>query len=81
MSECARPICFELGISRCPIDLRELYCSGDCQKIDWKAHKLICKTLKKLSHELQPYREVVRLIEEILGEEFKKVELNVRVLK
>jgi tetratricopeptide (TPR) repeat protein len=58
--------------------------------VDWKAHKLICKTLKKLSHQLQPYREVVRLIKEIICEEFKKgylngefkkAELNGRVLK
>jgi hypothetical protein len=49
--------------------------------VDWKPHKLICKTLKKLSHQLQPYREVVRLIGEILDEDFKKRELKGRVLK
>jgi hypothetical protein len=49
--------------------------------VDWKAHKLICKTLKKLSHQLQPYLEVIQLIEETLDEDFKKVELKGRVLK
>jgi hypothetical protein len=49
--------------------LREPYCSGDCQKGDWKFHKSICKILKKLSHQLQPYHEVLRVIEEILEEE------------
>jgi hypothetical protein len=44
-------------------------------------HKLICKTLKKLLHQLQPYQEVVRLIKEILNEDFKKAELKVTVLK
>jgi hypothetical protein len=68
-------------ISRCSICLREPYCSGNCQKIDWKAHKSICKTFRKLSHELKPYLEVVQLIEEILDEDFKKVELKGRVLK
>jgi endogenous inhibitor of DNA gyrase (YacG/DUF329 family) len=77
MSKCARPGCLKLGINRCSISLREPYCSGDCQKIDWKAHKPICKTLKKLSNQLQPYREVVQLF----NEELNKVELNVRVSK
>jgi hypothetical protein len=53
--------------------------------VDWKAHKLICKTLKKLSHQLQPYREVVRLIGEILDEKFDREKLDekldARVLK
>jgi hypothetical protein len=49
--------------------------------VDWKAHKQICKSLKKLSNQLQPYREVVRLIREILNEDFKKGELEGRVLK
>jgi hypothetical protein len=60
------------------ICLREPYSSGDCQKVDWKARKPICKTLKKLSHQLQPYREVVELPVEIHDEDFKKVKLNVR---
>jgi tetratricopeptide (TPR) repeat protein len=47
--------------------------------VDWKAHKPICKTLKKLSNQLQPYREVVELIEKIREEEVKKKDLNVRV--
>jgi hypothetical protein len=49
--------------------------------VDWKAHKPICKTLKKLSHQLQPYRIVVQLTYEILDEEFRQLELNVRVLE
>jgi hypothetical protein len=81
MSKCARPGCLKSGINRCSICLREPYCSGGCQKLDWKAHKPICKTLKKLSFQLQPYREVVQLIEEIRDENFEKNELNIRVLK
>jgi hypothetical protein len=81
MSECARPGCLQSGINRCSICLREPYCSGNCQKADWKAHKSICKTLKKLLYQLQPYLETVQLIEEILDEDFKEVELKGRVLK
>jgi hypothetical protein len=81
MFECAQPDCLNIGINRCSICLREPYCSGDCQKVDWKTHKPICKTLKKLSFQLQPYREVVQLIVEIHGEDFRKAELNIRVGK
>jgi hypothetical protein len=49
--------------------------------LDWKAHKLICKTLKQLSHQLQPYREAVRLIEEISGISLKTNQLNIRLLE
>jgi tetratricopeptide (TPR) repeat protein len=38
-------------------------------------------TLKKLSLQLQPYQEVTRVIEEILGERPKKTQLDIRVLK
>jgi hypothetical protein len=60
--------------------LREPYCSGECQKGDWKSHKLICKTLKKLSLQLQPYQEVASVIEEIRGKRPKKTQLDIRLL-
>jgi hypothetical protein len=81
MSECAQPGCLKLGVKICSICLRETYCSGDCQKVDWKVHKPICKTLKKLSNQLQPYKKVIQLIKEIRAEDFKKARLNVRVWK
>jgi tetratricopeptide (TPR) repeat protein len=81
MSTCARPDCFESGINRCSICLREPYCSGDCQKGDWKSHKSICKILKKLSLKLQPYHEVVQIIDDVLEEiSKKKKEQRIRVL-
>jgi hypothetical protein len=64
MNVCARPGCFQIGINRCSTCRREPYCSGDCQKKDWKVHKSACQTLKKLSNELQPYHEVVQEITE-----------------
>jgi hypothetical protein len=78
--ECARPGCCELGLSRCSICLRESYCITDCQRGDWKSHKLICKTLKKLSHQLQHYQEVFRLIKEISKDKSKKEYLETRIL-
>jgi tetratricopeptide (TPR) repeat protein len=41
---------------------------------------LICKTLKKLFFQLQPYHEVARVIKEIRGERSKKTQLGIRVL-
>jgi hypothetical protein len=65
MSNCARPGCFKSGTNRCSTCLREPYCSGAHQRIDWKSHKSFCKIIKKLSYELQSYQEVDRLILEI----------------
>jgi hypothetical protein len=67
MFECALPGCLKAGTNRCSICLREPYCSGECQKLDWKNHKKICKILKRLSNHLQPYNQV----EEVLKEIFK----------
>jgi tetratricopeptide (TPR) repeat protein len=80
MSICARPCCLQEVISGCSICLREPYCGGDCQKGDWKSHKSICKILKKLSLKLQPYHEVVRVIEEVQEEISIKQQQNFRVL-
>jgi tetratricopeptide (TPR) repeat protein len=41
---------------------------------------LICKTLKKLSLQLQPYKEVAGVIEEIREERPKKMQLGIRVV-
>jgi hypothetical protein len=42
---------------------------------------LICETLRKLSLQFQPYHEATRVIEEILGERPKKMQLDTRVLE
>jgi tetratricopeptide (TPR) repeat protein len=67
-----------MGKSRCSICLREPYCSSECQKLDWKAHKSICKTLKNLSNKPEPYSHVGRTIVEIC-KPAKKVS-DVRIL-
>jgi hypothetical protein len=54
--------------------------SGDCQRGDGKSHNSMCKSLKKLSIQLQPYHETTKVIEEIRKEfSIKKIE-EVRVL-
>jgi tetratricopeptide (TPR) repeat protein len=40
----------------------EHYCSPECQKKDWKKHKLMCPMLKKLSNKIQPFHEVTQVI-------------------
>jgi hypothetical protein len=77
MLQCARPACQSAAKSSCSGCHREQYCGGDCQKLDWKLHKPMCLILKKLSKELQPYHEVVGIVNEILD---SKKEIDLRVL-
>jgi hypothetical protein len=66
MSHCALPECQTAAKSSCSRCGREQYCGSDCQRLDWKAHKLICPILKKLPNKLQSYDEAVQTIDEIL---------------
>jgi hypothetical protein len=75
MSKCARPGCPNTGKNRFSGCLREPYCSSDCQKLDWKSHKLICKSLKKLSDQFQPYQVVLKVIKEVIIEELSRKKL------
>jgi tetratricopeptide (TPR) repeat protein len=81
MSRCARTGCLLTGTKSCSICLREFYCSSDCQKTDWKSHKLICQSLKMLPHQLQPYFEVVRVVKETPIETPEKKKLYIRFVK
>jgi hypothetical protein len=73
VSRCARPGCFNKGVNRCTSCLREPYCSGDCQKDDWKSHKLICKILKTLSNKKKPFHEVGSIIQRTWQNEHIKI--------
>jgi hypothetical protein len=44
--------------------------------LDWKKHKAICKIMKDLSNDLQPYRQVLQIIKKIV-----KPPGNIRVLR
>lgn len=70
MHICARPFCNKGGLNRCSICLRQPYCSGECQKIDWKSHKIICKT----------YLEALRVIDEVYKERPTQINLDAIVL-
>jgi hypothetical protein len=67
MSQCAGPYCCNPALKKCSACLKVSYCSSECQKSDWKGHKKICKILKRLSNDLQPYHEVEEVIIEILN--------------
>jgi len=66
MSKCARPDCKAKAKSSCSVCKREQYCGSNCQKLDWKIHKSMCPILKKLSTQLQPFHEVIRIKNQIL---------------
>lgn len=76
MTQCAGPLCNKLARSQCSVCLKEWYCSGECQEADWKKHKKICKILKRLSNQLQPYLQVVHVIGEVLQAPGNVVVLN-----
>jgi hypothetical protein len=67
MSKCARPDCSTPAKSSCSICGREQYCGISCQKLDWKTHKSMCPILKKLSTNLQPFHELIRIKDEIIA--------------
>mmetsp|Transcript_26520 Transcript_26520/g.25381 ORF Transcript_26520/g.25381 Transcript_26520/m.25381 type:complete len:470 (+) Transcript_26520:206-1615(+) len=75
MSQCTAPCCNKPARSQCSVCLKEWYCSSECQGVDWKEHRKICKILKRLSNQLQPYNQVAQIIKEIL-----KAPRNIRVL-
>lgn len=67
MLKCARPDCHVPAKESCSGCDRERYCGRICQNSDWKIHKLLCPILTKLSIKLlQPFREIIPIIYEIL---------------
>lgn len=64
MFKCARPGCSTPSKFKSSSCAREHYCSGTCQRLYWQIHKSMCSTLKKLLNKEQPFREVIRIIEE-----------------
>jgi hypothetical protein len=76
ISQCARPCCDKSAAEKCSACLKDFYCSGECQKLDWKKHKSFCKILKSLSNTFEPYSKVVEIIQLPL-----RAPENLRVLK
>ena len=69
------------------------YCCSECQKYDWKHHKLICKPLKKAlsnNDELPPVKEIIRQLKDKEGNPIqrrintkndKRIDIYMRALK
>jgi hypothetical protein len=43
---CGRPSCSNLGTKTCSACNTECYCRPECQKKDWKSHKIMCSCMK-----------------------------------
>jgi hypothetical protein len=56
--ECSTPGCYQTGTQGCSACLREIYCSAECQKTDWKSHKAICRLFKMMPDTLLPFSHV-----------------------
>jgi hypothetical protein len=72
MSQCARPACIKMGKSFCSVCEKDKYCGSECQKLDWKVHKLICPILKQFSKKVNPCVEVMSEICEIMSSTKRK---------
>jgi hypothetical protein len=53
---CARSGCDQEGTNSCFACRKEYYCIADCQKQDWKAHKILYKLIKLMPDALQPFK-------------------------
>jgi hypothetical protein len=68
MMKCARPDCDQPGKNACSACLKEFYCCADCQKKDWKIHKIACHLIKLMPGRLLPFRDVCSVIEEVTNQ-------------
>lgn len=69
MHICARPDCNEIGKRACSACRTEYYCSAECQKGDWKAHKIMCHLIKMMpSNMLLPFLDICSVLDEVLNQ-------------
>jgi hypothetical protein len=67
--ECAKPGCEQKGFKACSACRREYYCTSECQKKDWKTHKIVCNMIKRMPDTLLPsFNDVLSVIQEVLGQ-------------
>lgn len=64
--QCGRPCCINLKSKGCSNCLKEGYCSPECQKKDWKVHKLMCPHLKNSTKQL-PSKELCATLDKLSG--------------
>lgn len=65
--QCCKPTCENDRIKMCSACLKEGYCSSECQKKDWKIHKILCPYMKN-DKKLIPYAEVHIKLNELLSQ-------------
>lgn len=63
---CARPDCDKIGTKGCSTCLKEFYCCADCQKLDWKAHKMMWNLVKRMPDTLVPFKDVRSVVEKVV---------------
>mmetsp|Transcript_11263 Transcript_11263/g.10893 ORF Transcript_11263/g.10893 Transcript_11263/m.10893 type:complete len:329 (+) Transcript_11263:104-1090(+) len=75
---CAKHGCNKMGSKLCSSCNDESYCSPECQKLDWKIHKIICS---KQSGQLLPFEEAMERFSKLVNESFgKSIENRLRIL-
>lgn len=62
---CGNPRCKGLGTRKCSGCNNEGYCGPECQKIDWKVHRIICSCMKS-GDKLLKFSEVTEKLREPL---------------
>lgn len=62
--KCGNTSCVKMGLRPCSGCLKEGYCGPECQKKDWKLHKLLCSFMKN-GDKLLPFDEVVSVISKL----------------
>jgi hypothetical protein len=67
LEECALPDCNKKGKNACSGCVKEFYCSAECQKADWKAHKIACNLIKLMPVAVLPsFRDVCIVIDSVM---------------
>lgn len=78
---CGRSHCRELKAKRCSGCMTEGYCSSDCQKADWKFHKLVCACMKN-NDQLLPFRDITATVRKLSAQaELKNGISKIKILE
>lgn len=64
MTQCGRLGCKNLSSKTCSSCMIEKYCSCECQRGDWKSHKVICLFMKD-NNNLLPFEKVIDVVNKL----------------